>query len=211
MRPWKLASEIATLDNLSDGRVILSVGLGAIETGWSEFGEEVNRKIRAELLDESLDILQGLFKGGPFNYNGNHYKIKEFTHFPPPSPIQKPSVPIWVVGAWNHSKSMNRVIKYNEILPTIINEQKEFQKLTKSHVSEIREYIETNKENEKNIDIIIESHNIEDDRVNNLTSRDKIYNEWEEVGATWWIEGMWDIMKDKNIKEKLKDRIKIGP
>jgi len=32
MRPWKLASETATLDNLSGGRVILSVGLGAIDS-----------------------------------------------------------------------------------------------------------------------------------------------------------------------------------
>jgi alkanesulfonate monooxygenase SsuD/methylene tetrahydromethanopterin reductase-like flavin-dependent oxidoreductase (luciferase family) len=41
MRPWKLASEKATLDNLSGGRVILSVGLGAIETGFEAFGKEI--------------------------------------------------------------------------------------------------------------------------------------------------------------------------
>src|SRR5436190_23210289 len=34
MRPWKLASETATLDRLSNGRVILAVGLGAVETGF---------------------------------------------------------------------------------------------------------------------------------------------------------------------------------
>src|SRR3990170_7309078 len=39
MRPWKLASEAATLDNLSNGRVILAVGLGAVDTGFAEFGE----------------------------------------------------------------------------------------------------------------------------------------------------------------------------
>jgi alkanesulfonate monooxygenase SsuD/methylene tetrahydromethanopterin reductase-like flavin-dependent oxidoreductase (luciferase family) len=39
MRPWKLASESATLDNLSNGRVIISVGLGALETGFEAFGE----------------------------------------------------------------------------------------------------------------------------------------------------------------------------
>jgi len=52
MRPWKLASETATLDNLSKGRVILAVGLGAIDTGFAEFGEAIDRKMRAELLDE---------------------------------------------------------------------------------------------------------------------------------------------------------------
>src|SRR5579884_3475689 len=36
-RPWKLASETATLDRLSNGRVILAVGLGAIDTGFAAF------------------------------------------------------------------------------------------------------------------------------------------------------------------------------
>ena len=52
MRPWKLASETATLDQLSNGRVILAVGLGAIESGFESFGEVTDRKTRAELLDE---------------------------------------------------------------------------------------------------------------------------------------------------------------
>src|SRR5512139_3147416 len=62
MRPWKLASETASLDNLSGGRVILAVGLGAIDTGFTAFGEVTDRKQRAELLDEGLDILTGLWK-----------------------------------------------------------------------------------------------------------------------------------------------------
>jgi alkanesulfonate monooxygenase SsuD/methylene tetrahydromethanopterin reductase-like flavin-dependent oxidoreductase (luciferase family) len=63
MQPWKLASETATLDNLSNGRVILSMGLGAIDTGFKEFGQVTDRKTRAELLDEGLDILTGLWRG----------------------------------------------------------------------------------------------------------------------------------------------------
>ena len=43
MRPWELASKAATLDNLSNGRVILSVGLGALDTGFEEFGEVTDR------------------------------------------------------------------------------------------------------------------------------------------------------------------------
>jgi alkanesulfonate monooxygenase SsuD/methylene tetrahydromethanopterin reductase-like flavin-dependent oxidoreductase (luciferase family) len=75
-RPWKLASETVTLDRLSHGRVILSVGLGAIDTGFEEFGEETDRKIRAALLDEGLDIITGLWQGQPFNYEGKHYQVK---------------------------------------------------------------------------------------------------------------------------------------
>jgi alkanesulfonate monooxygenase SsuD/methylene tetrahydromethanopterin reductase-like flavin-dependent oxidoreductase (luciferase family) len=59
-RPWKLASETATLDQLSGGRLILSVRLGPTDTGVAEFGEETDRKIRAELLDEGSEILTGL-------------------------------------------------------------------------------------------------------------------------------------------------------
>src|SRR3970040_424415 len=70
MRPWKLASETATLDNLSGGRVILAVGLGAVDTGFGAFGEVTDRKSRAELLDEGLDILTGLWRGQPFSYQG---------------------------------------------------------------------------------------------------------------------------------------------
>lgn len=65
MRPWKLASETATLDNLSGGRVILSVGLGALDSGFAEFGEVTDRRTRAELLDEGLAILTGLWQASP--------------------------------------------------------------------------------------------------------------------------------------------------
>jgi alkanesulfonate monooxygenase SsuD/methylene tetrahydromethanopterin reductase-like flavin-dependent oxidoreductase (luciferase family) len=63
MRPWKLASETVTLDQLSGGRVILSVGLGAVDNGFDAFGEATDRRTRAELLDEGLDILTGLWRG----------------------------------------------------------------------------------------------------------------------------------------------------
>ena len=88
MRPWKLASETATLDQLSGGRVILAVGLGAVDTGFAAFGEETDRRKRAELLDEGLDILTGLWRGQPFAYSGKHYQVQECTFMPPPPPVQ---------------------------------------------------------------------------------------------------------------------------
>ncbi|MHA1331665.1 MAG: LLM class flavin-dependent oxidoreductase, partial [Candidatus Hodarchaeales archaeon] len=63
-RPWKLARETVTLDHVSEGRLILSVGLGhPPDAEFSAFDEESNAKIRAQKLDEGLDILLGLWSG----------------------------------------------------------------------------------------------------------------------------------------------------
>src|SRR5258708_1058172 len=110
-RPWKLARETVTLDHLSHGRLILPVGLGTLEDGgFSKVGEITDRKQRAELLDESLEILTGLWSGKPFSFHGKHYHVEEMTFLPPP--VQSPRIPIWVVGAWPSQQSMRRGLRY---------------------------------------------------------------------------------------------------
>ena len=50
-RPWKLAREVATLDQLSNGRIILPVGLGALDdAGFTRVGEATDRKVRRRCL-----------------------------------------------------------------------------------------------------------------------------------------------------------------
>ncbi|PLS82421.1 MAG: hypothetical protein CYG59_04175 [Chloroflexi bacterium] len=116
-RPWDLASEAATLDQLSNGRVILPFGLGAAEDlGFASVGEVTDRKLRAQLLDESIDILRGLWRGTPLTFDGNHYHIHGATLSV--TPVQSPSIPIWVVGAWSREKSMRRVLRCDGIIPT---------------------------------------------------------------------------------------------
>ena len=116
-RPWELASQVATVDRLSEGRVILSVGLGAIDSGFAAFGEETDRRIRAELLDECLDIVTGLWAGQPFSYEGKHYKVQP-TEFPTiGETVQQPRVPIWCVGMLGRPKSMARALRWDGLLP----------------------------------------------------------------------------------------------
>ena len=96
-RPWKLARETTTLDRLSGGRLIFGAGLGsqggaAVE--WEDFGEEPELKVRAEMLDEGLAILDGLWSGQAFSHLGSkarHYSVSETRVAP--TPLQKPPQP----------------------------------------------------------------------------------------------------------------------
>ena len=146
MRPWKLASETATLDRLSNGRVTLSVGLGALDTGFAEFGEVTDRKTRAALLDEGLDILTGLWRGQPFSYDGTHFQITPTTFFPPPPPMQQPRIPIWVSAAWPKPKSLARALRYDGLLPVVMGDEGA-RKPTVDEVREMRGYVDQERGN----------------------------------------------------------------
>ena len=187
MRPWKLASETTTLDCLSKGRVILSVGLGAIDTGFEAFGEVIDRKVRAELVDEGLEILTGLWKGQPFTFDGKHYHIKETSFMPPPPPVQTPRIPIWVVGAWPHPKSMRRAIKYDGLLPNKLNANGVFEKPTPADIREMKAWIEARRKQITPFDIVVEGETPGDDPGKSSI----LMQQWKEAGATWWLEAMW--------------------
>jgi alkanesulfonate monooxygenase SsuD/methylene tetrahydromethanopterin reductase-like flavin-dependent oxidoreductase (luciferase family) len=94
-RPWKLARETTTVDHLSGGRLVLPVGLGALDdAAFSKVGEETDRRRRAQRLDEALAILQGCWGGRPFSFSGEHFQVEETTFLPPSH--QRPRVPVWV-------------------------------------------------------------------------------------------------------------------
>jgi len=204
MRPWKLASETATLDNLSNGRVILSVGLGALDTGFRQFGEVTNRRKRAELLDEGLDILTGLWKGQPFNYQGKHYKIKETGFYPPPPPMQQPRIPIWVVGAWPFEKSMQRALRFDGLLPVAMHPRThKIQEMTPPLLRQIADYCIERQSGNHVYDVIWEGMTPGTD----AAQAAEIVNLWKEAGATWWNEAMWGVDDQAVVLE----RIQQGP
>jgi alkanesulfonate monooxygenase SsuD/methylene tetrahydromethanopterin reductase-like flavin-dependent oxidoreductase (luciferase family) len=205
MRPWKLASETATLDNLSHGRVILSVGLGALDAGFEAFGEVTDRKTRSELLDEGLDILTGLWRGQPFNYDGKHYKVKETTFSVPPPPVQQPRIPIWVVGAWPREKSMQRTLRYDGLLPNVIGDDGHVRMgpPTLDELRQISAYVAAHRTQTTPFDIVIEGSTPGDDRAKAAAQ----VQTWEEAGATWWIEADWTAPEPA----KVLARIKQGP
>jgi len=207
MRPWKLASETATLDNLSGGRVILSVGLGAVDTGFEEFDEATDRRTRAVLMDEGLDILTGLWGGQPFEYTGKYYRVKETDFQLPDPPLQKPRIPIWVVGVWPRMKSMRRVLEYDGLLPGVMDDDREWQETTPNAIREMKEFIETYRTIDTPFDIIMEGETPGYDREESSA----IVQMWENAGVTWWIEALWNAPRNESGQLLVHQRIMAGP
>jgi len=197
-RPWKLARETMTLDHLSGGRLVLPVGLGALDDGgFSKVGEPTDRRVRAELLDESLEILTGLWSGEPFAYEGEHYRLEEMTFLP--RPVQEPRVPIWVVGAWPSRKSMNRALRYDGLLAYTTRGE-----VTPEDIGAMREYVEENREADGAFDIVWEGVTPGEDPDRAAS----VVRPFAEAGVTWWMESMW---APPNEPDDLRGRIRQGP
>jgi alkanesulfonate monooxygenase SsuD/methylene tetrahydromethanopterin reductase-like flavin-dependent oxidoreductase (luciferase family) len=115
-RPWKVARETVTLDHLSNGRLIFGAGIGSGRTmEWDDFGERLEPKVRAAMLDEGLDVLAGLWTGAPFSYDGGYYFVDD-VHFIPP-PLQQPRIPVWIGGEWPAQAPMRRAARWDGAFP----------------------------------------------------------------------------------------------
>ena len=107
-RPHVLAHQVATLDVLSDGRVIFAAGLGGVASEFTKFGESADPHERAALLDEGLDVLRALWSGDEVNHRGPHYTVDGVTLSP--APVQQP-LPIWIGG--NRAPSLRRAARWD--------------------------------------------------------------------------------------------------
>jgi alkanesulfonate monooxygenase SsuD/methylene tetrahydromethanopterin reductase-like flavin-dependent oxidoreductase (luciferase family) len=195
-RPWKLAREAMTLDRLSEGRLVLPVGLGALDdAAFGNVGEPTEARTRAELLDESLTILDGLWSGQPFAFDGRHYRFGEMTFRP--TPVQRPRIPIWVVGAWPHGRSLRRTLAWDGVYAQVEGS------------GQLRELVEWAEREwpaatrERPWDVVVEGRTPAED----AASAAATVAEHEAAGATWWIESDWE----KGTVDAVRRRIEAGP
>ncbi|MFW9845037.1 MAG: LLM class flavin-dependent oxidoreductase [Candidatus Thorarchaeota archaeon] len=199
-RPWKVAREALTLDHLSRGRFILGVGIGAPpDVEFEYFGEESDTRIRAQQLDESLDIITGLWSGEPFSYDGEHYRLNEMTFLPRPK--QNPRIPIWVGGGVPHQAPFRRAARYDGVAP--VHSQWP-EPVTPEHLDGVLEIVRSERGNLDQYDVVICGETTADDDKKN----EEILTPWKEKGVTWWLEDINGMRAEIDI---LRERIRAGP
>jgi alkanesulfonate monooxygenase SsuD/methylene tetrahydromethanopterin reductase-like flavin-dependent oxidoreductase (luciferase family) len=195
-RPWKLARETMTLDRLSNGRLVLPVGLGTTDdAAFGNVGEPTEARARAERLDESLAILAGLWTGELFGFAGRHYRFEPMTFRP--TPVQQPRIPIWVVGAWPHERSLRRTLAWDGIYAQV------------EGTADFRQVVDWAERawpaasRDRSWDVVVEGRTAAHDRAGAAAT----VAEYASAGATWWIESDWE----NGTVDTIRRRIEAGP
>lgn len=113
-RPQIVARQLVAVDHLSHGRAVLGVGLGLDTSGGelSSFGEELDDRTRAAMLDEGLDVLVALLSGEPVDHQGEHYRATGVRFLPAPVHGR---VPIWVAARWPNRRPLRRAARHDGV------------------------------------------------------------------------------------------------
>jgi alkanesulfonate monooxygenase SsuD/methylene tetrahydromethanopterin reductase-like flavin-dependent oxidoreductase (luciferase family) len=137
-RPVKVARESATLDRLSGGRLTLGVGLGSDEFGseYSITGEEREPRLRARMLDESLEILSAAWSGELVRHRGEHFTVDGMRFLP--RPVQRPGVPVWVAGSYGKPGPLRRAARHDGFFPINLEDPDQVAEIVAA-VSDLRE------------------------------------------------------------------------
>lgn len=180
-RPWQLARQTASLDRLSGGRLILGVGIGSPAYGdFGIFHEPTGDRARADLLDEGLDVLAGLWSGEPFSYAGEHFTVDpvRFT----PAPVQRPRVPVWVGGVLPATRPIARAARWDGFVP-IRFADRSLVRPSPADIADVRRQVAVARVPAGPFDVAVWAEVAADPAKVPGTAAP-----YQAAGATWWIE-----------------------
>ena len=159
-RPVVVARQVASLDRLSRGRLVLGVGTGG--DGARELsgtGEELDARTRGAMLDEALDVLAAAWTGACVDHHGEHYVVDGLTLLP--TPLQRP--PVWVAARYGNPKPLRRAARHDGVFPIEVERPEQL------------------------AEVVAEVHRSDgfDVAVGRPPGSDPA--PWVEAGATWWL------------------------
>jgi alkanesulfonate monooxygenase SsuD/methylene tetrahydromethanopterin reductase-like flavin-dependent oxidoreductase (luciferase family) len=108
--PALLARMAADVDRLSDGRLVLGLGIGDNQPEFARLGIPLpSASERQQVLDETIQIVRGLWGAEPFSFEGRHFQVAEA--YVRPGPVQRPYVPLLIAGGGERG-TLRQVARY---------------------------------------------------------------------------------------------------
>ena len=174
-RPWVVARQSVSLDHLCGGRLVLGVGLGN-DNGreLSAFGEVLDPVARGRLLDESLEILTGLWSGARVTNSGS-LTVDDVRFLP--GPVSH--IPVWVGGTWPNKPPLRRAARYDGMFP--IGEAMRSPADVEVLLAAVREL----RGDTEGFDVVLQGR---DARHEDGSAAD--FEALAAAGATWWLEAL---------------------
>jgi alkanesulfonate monooxygenase SsuD/methylene tetrahydromethanopterin reductase-like flavin-dependent oxidoreductase (luciferase family) len=196
-RPWKLARETVSVDQLSGGRLVLGVGIGINDwREYSAFGEPTADAQHGAMLDEGLAVLTGLWSGETFSFQGQHYQVQEAQFLP--TPAQQPRIPIWVAGLWPNKPPFRRAARWDGVFPIGRDGQ-----MTPDDVRAMLAYIRQHRTSAEAFEVV----QVGWAYAQGKEVGDALLADYAEAGVTWWLEGF----NPQDTAADVRARIQQGP
>jgi probable F420-dependent oxidoreductase len=187
-----LANQVATLDRLAGGRVILGVGLGGVPREFAAFGEPDDAAARAVRLDEGLVVLNDLLSGKEVSHHGLYLDIDGVTL----APLPQSRIPIWVGGT--SRRALRRAAQWDGWMADSASET-EITVSPERLASDIA-YIREHRDGEEPFEVTFSGYSQLSDR--------ELVRSYAEAGATWWIESIHGI---RGSLDEMLARVEAGP
>jgi alkanesulfonate monooxygenase SsuD/methylene tetrahydromethanopterin reductase-like flavin-dependent oxidoreductase (luciferase family) len=194
-RPHVLAQTMTTLDHLSQGRVVLGAGLGGSLEEFSAFGEPAEPRQRGLMLDEGLQVLDGLLRGETLDHHGQFYTVKGVTLTP--LPVQQPRPPFWIGG--DSRAALRRAARWDGwVIPA--NDMEGKMVLSPDDLAAKVEFILQHRAHAEPLEVAIGGCSRVDENGLPLS--------YAEVGATWWLETLFGL---RGTPAEMLRRVEAGP
>ena len=180
-RPWQLAKETVTLDRLSGGRLILGAGIGSPARGdFGIFHEPASARVRAQRLDEGLDVLAGLWSGEWFSYAGRHFTVEPVRFSPPP--VQRPRIPVWVGGVLPAAGPVRRAARWDGMVPLARSADGELGRPPPADIAAVRDQVAAARGTAAGFDLVVWA-----DLETEAGQADRAAPAYAVAGASWWL------------------------
>jgi alkanesulfonate monooxygenase SsuD/methylene tetrahydromethanopterin reductase-like flavin-dependent oxidoreductase (luciferase family) len=196
-RPQVVANALASLDLLSDGRVVFGAGLGGVAEEFTAFGDPGDTKVRAAMLDEGLMILGGLWSGETVTHHGPHYTLESVALAP--LTLQRPRIPIWVGG--ESPPALRRAARWDGWLaPATRPDGTPIMDKNPGRIAEMVAEIRRHRRTDAPFEVAVDGYSEPSDPT--------LPRAYGAAGATWWLESIHGM---RGPLDEMMARVEAGP